>query len=199
EENLELEEKIEELLYLEKISSHSFNLRIYQKTIKSLFTPNLNPNLSLLSLESDFYWYYLNYLGLGFGYGFNLGYPGTIDSALNNHPLIYQHEFRIIPLSIRTSSTLSIVLDSVAALVFHDIYTITDHLDGPFTYTNAGLTLFLKFGINMGLLFHQSEKFALYLDIAFLYYTLPLIPHPQYDTIRHFSGDVLGMGISIGF
>jgi hypothetical protein len=197
--NLYLEEKIDELLYLEKISSHTCNVRFYQKTLKSLFTPNLNPNLNLISFESDFYWYYLQYLGSGIGYGFNLGYPGTIDSALNNHPLIYQHEFRIIPLSLRTASTVSIVLQNILALSFHNISIITDHLDGPFTYSDAGFTFYLKCGLNMGLLFHQSEKFALYLDIITLYYTFPLVPHPQYDNIRHFSGDLLGAGVSLSF
>jgi len=203
--NLYLEEKLDELLYLDKVSSNNYNIRIFfMKLLKSLYTPNLSPDLNMFSVESEVYWYYLNYLGFGIGYGFNLGYAGTIDSNLSSHPPVYQNEFRIIPLSLRSTSTISPVLNYIVGIMFHNIYSMEKHVDDEteityFTYYDAGMTLYLKFGLNMGVSLHLSENFAMYLDLFTVYYSLPIIPHPQYDGIRHFSGDLFGCGISIGF
>jgi hypothetical protein len=179
--NLYLEEKIHELLLVEKLFSKRFSFRYHQKLLKSIYTPAIHPGLNLFSFEADVYWFYLDIIGLGIGYGFSIGYPGTLDASLNNHPPVYQHEIRF---------------DSI---IFHNIYRISSHIDSPLTYENAGYTFYMKAGINIGLLIPVSEHFLLYLDMFTPFYSLPLIPHPQDDNIRHFSLDLGGIGFNFTF
>ncbi|MBN1697171.1 MAG: hypothetical protein JW881_06640 [Spirochaetales bacterium] len=197
--NLYLEQKIGELLLAERLFSKRFSLRFHQKLFKSIYTPTLHPDLNLVSGEIDLFWYYLDILGTGVGYGFNLGYPGTLDSSLNNHPLVYQHELRFTPLSLRAGGRFCLVFDYLISIALHNMYRITSHIDGPLTYENSGFTVYMKAGLDIGCLFYFSPSYAVYIDLFTLFYSLPIIPHPQDNGIRHFSGDLGGIGFNFSF
>ncbi|MBN1410801.1 MAG: hypothetical protein JW969_08140 [Spirochaetales bacterium] len=198
-ENLSIERKIEDLLRVESVLSHNFSFRYHSRVLKSVFAPSLHPELNLLSFEGDLYYYYLTTIGLGIGYGFSVGYPGTIDVTMSGHPPIFQHEFRLTPLSFRSGDPVGIIVNTFVSLNFHNVSRIITHTIPPNTYEDAGYTFFLSTGIDIGFLFYLTENTSLYIDFCTLKYTFPIIAHPQFDGQRYFSGDLGGLGISFQF
>ncbi|MBN2535690.1 MAG: hypothetical protein JXB88_22620 [Spirochaetales bacterium] len=67
--NISVEEKLNNLLFSEKLLSHKWTISVYQKLLKSALLFFYAPMLSIISLESDVYFYYNNLLGAGLGYG----------------------------------------------------------------------------------------------------------------------------------
>jgi len=101
-----IDEKIEPLIFNEKVLSHQLSLICYQKFIKSALLVEYHPLFNLVGVEADFIWNYSKLLGVGVGCGYAYSYPALIDIKLADHPLISHFEIRAIPLNFRTGGFL---------------------------------------------------------------------------------------------
>jgi hypothetical protein len=197
--NIEAEEKLDSLIFSQKILSHDYSLRMSIKMVKSVIIEVYHPNLNIVSFEADFFWYYGTIIGIGGGYGYSLGYPGTVDSKLRDFPLISQHELRFIPFSFRTGSRLGLVINAFLSFQCHNAYTIVYYPEGVHEYTDETLISFLSPGLNCGILINFTENIALFIDCASIKYIFVLGETPYDDTSRRISGDIGGIGINLRF
>jgi hypothetical protein len=197
---ISIKEQLDELLFNEKLISQHFYLNVHQSVIKPVVVNKYHPLLNLLSIEADAYWYYADLFGIGAGYAFSLGYPATIDSQLASHPLVAQHEFRLIPLSFRTIGRISVVLNLIAAFNMHNAYRIV--YNGPldkYEYLDEKTLFFFKFGLNMGILFSIDDNVSVFLDVVTLSGIIPLnIGTVTYDG-TNISGALGGLGVIFRF
>jgi hypothetical protein len=206
--NIMVEEKLDGLLFSEKLLAHRWEVTVYQRLLKPVLFYYYAPMLSVLSLEADLYWHYTPTIGLGVGYGYSFNYPGTFDRLMNTLPYIHQHEVRFIPLSFRTGGTLGFLINIIAAINLHNSYYIENHeVNGEsyLTYSDETMICFAKLGLNIGMIFNLSHSFALYWNGLFLNYAIPIGEHFNYDdtdremNVRPFSLDVAGLGIIYRF
>jgi hypothetical protein len=194
-----IQEKLDTLLYNEELLKKQVAVNIHQKVLKEVIVRKFHPNINILSIEADCLWYYARLVGAGVGYGYSLGYPGTIDSNLKDHPFISQHEFRILPFCLRTVGRVEILLDIFVSLDIHNFSDIVDLMNGTYGYENERLLSFYKTGVAIGLAFNLDEDFSLFLDIASLSFLLGINNTDVLFDGGHFSGSLGGFGIMARF
>jgi hypothetical protein len=176
---------------------------VYQTLFKSTYVAVYHPVLSILSMESNLIWYYNRMFGLGLGYGFSLNYPATFDNDLSGHPLVKQHEIRLIPFSFQTGGFIGFNFQLLTTLNFHNTIYETpedaelenqDNLD-EFTI------IFTKIGLNIGLMINLSDSYAIYWNGMTINYGIPLgDKYENSDTeILPFSLDLGSIGFSLRF
>jgi hypothetical protein len=200
EREIRIKEKLDELLFNEKFLSQRFALQVHNSIIKPALVEQYHPLLNLLSLEGDLYYYYSDFFGIGIGYAFSLGYPATLDSNLLGHPLVAQHEFRVIPLSFRSAGRASVICNLVTALNLHNGYTIgIDGATEEYTFTDEKLFVFFKLALNMGMLINLNEEISVSIDFVTLSAIFPIYTGaPAYDGTR-LSGGFGGLGVIVRF
>ncbi|MEJ2663752.1 MAG: hypothetical protein P8107_06885 [Spirochaetia bacterium] len=196
---LTIDEKIEPLLFNEKILSHHFSLIFYQKFIKSALLVEYHPLFNLIDLEADFIWHYNKLFGIGLGCGYAYSYPALIDPKLADHPLVSHFELRAIPFQFRTGGAFSLILNVTTSLHMHNAYKITYFPDESHTYTDETTLFFFRLGLNLGMAFNISEQISVYVDAVTLSYAVPLTEPPNKMTRQPFSGDIGGIGIIYRF
>jgi hypothetical protein len=195
-----IKEKLDMLLFNERFLSQRYLLNVHYSFFKPAVVGKYHPLLNILSLEGDFYWYYTSLLGCGIGYAFSLAYPATIDSKLISHPLINQHEFRLIPLSFRSAGSFGIIADIISALTMQNAYRIYyDEANDTYEYLDETSLFSLKFSLHMGLMLNLEEDMSIFIDLATLSYIIPLnLGKVTYDGTC-ISGALGGIGVIFRF
>ncbi len=191
--------KLSGLMREKRILAKRFAASIGQKVVKTVGHPSFHPNLNFISLEANLFWYYSGLLGLGGGYGFSLGYPGTLDSDIAGHPLFIQNEIRFYPLAFRMPGERGIKVDCFLSLNEHNASKITFPAAENVTFTDPTTILFMRAGAEIGYFYTLSETFALSLNAVTLSWCTPLIEGPNFQTDRNFSLDIGGIGIIMRF
>jgi hypothetical protein len=194
-----IDEKIEPLIFNQKILSHQLSLVCYQKFIKSALLVEYHPLFNLVGLEADLIWNYSKLLGVGIGCGYAYSYPALIDIKLADHPLVSHFEIRAIPLHFRTAGFFSLHMNLTTSLHMHNVYKITYYPDDSHTYTDEAAVIFFRMGLNVGLALNVSEELSIYIDAVTLSYIILLTSPPNEMTRQPFSGDIGGIGIMYRF
>jgi hypothetical protein len=199
EREIRIKEKLDELLFNEKFLSQRLAVNIHTSIIKPAITGFYHPLLNILSLESDVYYYYSDFFGIGAGYAFALSYPALIDSRLRGHPLVAQHEIRLIPVSFRSAGRVSVLLNLITALNLHNGYDIISAGGDTYTFENETTFVFLKIALNMGMLISITDEISVFVDFVTASVIIPLHlgTAPYTDTL--ISGGFGGLGVIVRF
>ncbi len=193
--NIKISEKLENLIFAEEVLSSAFSIGLRTKLFTSVLAPEYHPNLNIASAVAGFSWYYDRLFGIGLEYEYSLGYPGTIDSKLADHPLISQHQIRLIPFRFRTAGKLSILLNIFSSIHFHNAYEIVFAPGDVHYYNNETIIWFLTAGLNLGLVLNLTKEWAVFTEIAEINYIIFRGPQPMdISRKRNFSGDFGGLG-----
>jgi hypothetical protein len=203
--NILFEQKVEELLFSERLFSKKFSLSLQQSLFTSVFIYYYIPNINILSLKLDCYWYYNQTLGIGAGHGFSLVYPATFESGLTLHPLVQAHEVRLVPFSFRTGGKLGFLVNLMTTLIFQNAFDIIRLTGGDdFEVSNEHIICFSKTGIGMGIAFNMSESFAVSWEGLSFHCAIPISGFTEnnknaMDEINPFSLDIGGLGFIYRF
>jgi hypothetical protein len=181
-----------------------WNIAVYSHLMKSVFLDTYIPTFSILSIESDAFWYYADTIGVGFGYGYSYNYPGTWGPACNIIPCIHEHELRIIPFAFRTDGALSFSCNVIAALNLHNTIDVNGYKFNA--SDNKQLMIFYaKLGVNIGIVYNITDSFGIFWNGLFLNYAIPLLVWNTVDgstsalPLGSFSLDIGGPGIIYRF
>ncbi|MBN1696217.1 MAG: hypothetical protein JW881_01775 [Spirochaetales bacterium] len=197
---IRIKEKLDMLLFNERYLSQQWFVNLHQSVIKPAVAGKFHPMLNILSLEGDVYWYYARLVGCGAGYAVSLGYPATIDAKLSSHPLVLQHELRIIPFSFRSAGEIGIIANIVTSLNMHNAYKIVyNSVIDKYDFQDERMLSFFKLGLNAGILFNLSASYSIFVDLLTLSFIVPLnIGNVTYDNTA-VSGAVGGVGVVLRF
>jgi hypothetical protein len=195
-----IKEKLDMLLFNEKFLSQQLFINLHQSIFKPAVVGKYHPLLNILSFEADVYWYYAKLIGSGAGYAVSLGYPATIDSKLYSHPLVFQHEFRLIPFSFRSAGQIGIMANIMTCFNMHNAYRIVyNSIIDKYDHVDEVLLWFFKVSLNAGLLINVSEMTSVFVDLVTLSYIIPFnIGRVTYDGTA-ISGALGGIGVIIRF
>lgn len=198
--NIKISRKLDKLIFAEEVAAARYSISLSSKLFTSVLAPEYHPNLNIASAAAGFYWYYDKLFGLAAEYEYSLGYPGTIDSKLSDHPLISQHQIRLIPFRLRTAGKLSLALSIFSSIHFHNAYEIVFAPGDVHFYNNETIIYFLTAGLNIGLVWNLSREWAVFAGIAELNYIYHRGPLPMdISKKRNFSGDFGGVGFIYRF
>ncbi|MBN1648735.1 MAG: hypothetical protein JW874_11945 [Spirochaetales bacterium] len=165
-------EKLDALDLKEKMLKNHFAASVYYRAFSAAIVPDYLPQFNLASLNAGLYWYYGDLTGLGAEYGFSVGYPGTIEPALAEHPLITQFELRLIPFSFRTSEKISIAANLLFTFHLHNACHIVLLPGDVYSYEDRTWMFFVTCGVGFGLNWNLSPKTAIYFDLASINFLL---------------------------
>jgi hypothetical protein len=202
--NILVEQKLDELLFSERILSKRWNIALYSRLFKSVFLDTYIPALSILSFETDAFWYYADTVGIGFGYGYSYNYPGTWSPSCNIIPFIHEHEFRIVPFAFRTGGVFSFSLNVIASLNLHNTVDVNGYKFNA-SDNKELMILYTKLGLNIGIVYNFNESLGIYWNGLFFNYAIPLLiwdtsSIPAYNPPNgSFSLDIGGPGIIYRF
>ncbi len=199
EREIRIKEKLDELLFNEKFLSQRWAFNIHTTVIKPAVAEIYHPMLNMLSLEADLYYYYSDFLGVGAGYGFSLEYPALIDSRLAGHPLIAQHEFRLIPVSFRSAGRVSVLLNLITALNLHNGYDVNQIASDNIVFENETTFVFIKIALNMGMLISLTDEISAYIDFVTASVIIPIKLGSETYTNTLISGGFGGLGVILRF
>jgi hypothetical protein len=195
-----IKEKLDRLLFNEKFLSRPFMVNLHTSVVSPALAGVFHPLLNIIPLGLDGYWYYGGVIGCGLGYSFALGYPATIDAKLAAHPLIAQHEFRLIPFSYRSAGPVSVVLNLITSLNIQNAYQIQFNSGtGVFDYLDETTLFSLKFALNMGMFFNVTDDLSVFIELATLCYFVPLNLGMVTNNGTNFSGAFGGLGVIVRF
>ncbi|RPJ06543.1 MAG: hypothetical protein EHM28_09890 [Spirochaetaceae bacterium] len=197
---IRIKDKLDMLLFNERFLAKRFLINIHQSMIKPALVGKYHPMMNLLALEGDFIWYWDQLFGSGIGYSFSAGYPGTLDSKLSSHPIVGQHEFRIIPLSFRSAGNISVVVNLTASINLQNAFRIVyyEPID-KYEFKDETLLIMFKAGVNMGILINVDDFYTIYVDLVSLGYVVPFnIGTVTYDG-TNISGGLGGVGLILRF
>jgi hypothetical protein len=199
--NIVFEEKLEDLLFSERLLSLPYSISIYTILFKSTDLYMYLPTFNMLSIEGDFSWYYSPSIGVSIGYGFSMGYPGFFDRHLDSHPPVFQHELRIAPLIFRTGGELSFLGSLAVSCNMHNACYMTTNIDQSVTCTDEKTVYFVKIGVNAGLAWNFNSSFSLYWKGIIFNMALPFGDQQVYPdhSDKLFSIDVGSVGIIYRF
>ncbi|MBN1698724.1 MAG: hypothetical protein JW881_14510 [Spirochaetales bacterium] len=203
--NILFEQKVEGLLFSERLFSKKFSFSLHQSLFTSVFVYYYIPNINIFSLSLDCYWYYERMFGVGAGYGVSLVYPATFESGLIHHPLVQTHEIRLVPFSFRTGGKLGFLVNLMTGLTFQNAFDIIRLAgDGDFELDSEHLICFAKTGIGLGISFNTSESFAISWGGLSFHYAIPVAGFTEnniaaLEEINPFSIDIGGLGFIYRF
>jgi hypothetical protein len=197
---MRIKEKIDMLLFNEKFLSQQLFINLHQSILKPAIVGKYHPLLNILSCEADVYWYYAKLIGSGAGYAVSLGYPATIDSKLYSHPLVLQHEFRLIPFSFRSAGQIGIMANLMTSFNMHNAYRIVyNSIIDKYEHIDEMSLWFFKVSLNAGLLINVSDMTSVFVDLVTLSYIIPFdTGKVTYDGTA-VSGSLGGIGIILRF
>ncbi len=196
EKEIKIKEKLDLLLFNDKFISRKLWLNIHQSIVKPAVVNKFHPLFNMVSFELDGYWFYSDLLGLSAGYAFSMGYPGTLDSKLASHPLVFQHEIRFSPLVFRSSGPLSVLIELRAAFNIHNAYKMAYYMSiDKYEYTNETRLIMLKAALASGLLYSINDNSSIFINLAEICAVFPF----NADDITYDNSNISGAVGGIGF